>query len=69
MQRVHVLSNPSLACLESSPSSSFSGKDLSPSPAGFESESESRCVWLESESESQEVKISQVLYKASSTIP
>jgi hypothetical protein len=32
MQRVHVLSSPSLACLESSPSPSFSGQDSSPSP-------------------------------------
>ena len=43
-------------CLESSPS--LSGQDLSPSPAGFESES--RSLWLESESESWVAEISQL---------
>ena len=40
----------SSACLESSPSPI--GQDLNPSPAGFESEFESRCLWLESQSKS-----------------
>ena len=58
LQRVHVFSSPSPACLESS--LSFTGQDMSPSPTGFEFESESRCLWLESESESQGAKIFQL---------
>ena len=52
LQRVHVFSSPSPACLELSPSLSpslsLTGQDSSPSPAGFESES--GCPWLGSES-------------------
>ena len=61
MQRVNVLSSPSSAGLELSPS--FIEQDSSPSSAGFESESKSTCLWLESKSESQGADISQLSYK------
>ena len=55
-------SSPSPACLEWSPSPSLTGQDSSPSPGGYESESdsESRCLWLESESKFQGAEISQL---------
>ena len=51
-------SSLSPACLESSPSPSLTGQDLSSSPAGFEPEP--RCLLLESESESHVAEISQL---------
>ena len=56
MQRVRDLSSLSSACLESSPSPSFSEQDLSPGQAGFESE----CLRFEFKSESQGAEISQL---------
>ena len=49
--RVRVESESCMSRVESSPSLTW--QDSSLSPAGFESESESRCPWLGSESESQ----------------